>query len=830
MRTTSKLAGIKPRLNAVMRDATSSSGAKITLTDDDIVYGSMVLRSGTSDSGDITIGAAIIGSCNFSLWNDDKRFDGWNWTNTAVDVAFEYGEGEDVEKVNVGSFLVVSHKESGNTISVQCLDWLKLYDEHSIYECNISWPIDAVDLIKIISDFGVDNVRLEGLDGLEGVMLDDPGDDQMSNRDVIAYVAQCLGRFVTMSRYSMRFGWYDFNNAHDAGTTFSHELRTNNLTVTGVKVHTDDEKATETRGSEGYMIDIANNPFITKSNISTVADRIAGSVVGMSFRPGDFTISATPAIEAGDVLLIDTYDKKAIKTIASNVTYKPSSVKETFTADAPSADGDLQIKKSEYVRKVIRDELNNPNSALSKAISGTGAGGRAPDVAYKDTRPSDWLVMPEPDDDEIYLLYSSYDGITSPVNISVNTADAASDVTFSIWTTYGASFVPKYIETIPGGGLSSKTFSYNITDDLLGDLTADNQRQCIIKIKSIGITNISYENQKHADGSVSNADLIEFCGKATSIEYLPSMPIRTKYFTLRGSNNITSFAFNAYKSLMVIRELDTSKATSFTFIQCYNLISLPILDLSSQSSSLNQSFYQCYSLEYVGIKNLKNTLSTTQLFTNCYNLLSVSRVEFDNISNASNMFRYCGKLSVVDDINLDSAKNTSYMFANCYTLSKIGNISMPASTNTSYMFQNCYNLRRIGAISSELSANMSYMFANCYALEEITVDGTSATNMNYIFSNCTALSSVKIKNISGDVTFSSAFANCNNLRHVIFENVDGWNGSDISITSSTFDNKAAIALFESLPTITATHTINLNGLGLTDEEKAIATNKGWAVK
>lgn len=377
MRTDKNYTKIKPSISGYIRGLGDKSGNKININDSDFIYNSLVLRQSTSSPDEITVGSAIISSCNFALWNDNGKFTDWDWKNSAVELYLNFGN----EKIYMGSFVIVSHKENGNTIKVEALDWLKVLDEHSIGECNITWPADAVDVVNAIATTGIKNMDIVGLDGARGLILPDPGDSEMTNRDAISYIAQLLGKFVLMksdadtSRTSLIFDWYDTTTAYDAGTTFSHELRTDDITIAAVNVYTGDGKSDVTRGdSSGYTIYIEDNPFVNEDNISDVADRISSSVIGLTFRAGTFSILSNVAVEAGDSIKITTNDNSDIITLATDVTYKPSQSKETIVANAEDAAGDLQIKKSAYVRKIINNELNNPSSPLGSAV---GQGGSA---------------------------------------------------------------------------------------------------------------------------------------------------------------------------------------------------------------------------------------------------------------------------------------------------------------------------------------------------------------------------------------------------------------------------------------------------------------------
>ena len=855
MRTEIDYTKVKPKISGHLRGITAATtGNKIYISDSDFVYNTLTIRQATSDADEITVGAAIISSCNFTLWNDSGKFSGWDWTNSAIELYLEFG----TENVYIGSFVIISHTESGNTIKVEALDWLKVFDSHELGECKINWPVDAVSAVNTILTTGVKNMEASGLDGLEGISLTDPGDDSMTNRDALSYIAQCLGRFVISKtddetkKVTLNFGWYDTSNAYNAGTTFSHQLRTDSVKVTGVEVTTGDGKTTEKRGtSTGYVAIISDNPFISSKNIAAIADRIASSILGLEFRPGDFSLLSNVRIEAGDAITINTREESNIITLATEVTYKPSQIKESVIAHAEEADGDLQIKKAAYVRRVINNELNNPNSDLSKAISGSGGegGGRTPEEAYADTRPSDWIVMPEPRyDNDIYLLYSAYDGVYSPVCIQAYTSTKEESVKFEIGTSdESGNFVSNISQTVESDSSASSvnsihTWEYNITEDLLSDVLSDGSRQCIIKISATSITRLYVESGSTYQGERYNVDIVEFCGSASLLSYL-KVPSQLRYFTLRGENSMitasgsssASSVLSGLRDLLVVRELNTSnfKAEGLreTFSGCYSLISVPAFD-ATNVTNVARMFEHCYNLEYLGgLDNVSNGINMYGMFSFCIRLNKFpENVGIEHASDVSNMFYGCESIKTVPDLNIDLATTASQMFYLCHNLETVGNISMKSCTSATYMFNQCYNLETVGNIETESSINMSNMFQNCSNLKHSPViNFSSVTDISSIFNGCSSMRIIEIDGISGSASISSQSFACANLRYITFKNADTWQGGTITLTTSHLDTDAAVKLFESLPTITTSKSIKLSLSALTDEQKAIATNKGWTV-
>lgn len=366
MKTTANIAGIKP---AITGRLLLQSGT-IVLSDRDFMAGSIKFRGGTSESSEFSVGAAIIGGLDFTLINDDHKFSGLDWFDSKVQISLEISG----EVVDMGTYYVVKHYERGNVVTVECHDALKILDEYQIYEDDITWPADSAAVAsKIASRHGL---SVSGL--TSGIQIPDPGNDMMTERECIAYIGQIHGKYVRAHDTVISFEWYNTADVHDAGTTFSHDLRTDDIEITGVKVTASDGTKTETRGESGYMLSIKSNPFVTADNIAAIADKIGAALTGIKYRPGDVSIMSNPAIEPGDVLRVNTGQETGVIVIASTVTYTVSRLQESITSDAEPYSGDLRIKRSDYIKnqtqQTIDDELKNPDSNLSQAIGGGSSG------------------------------------------------------------------------------------------------------------------------------------------------------------------------------------------------------------------------------------------------------------------------------------------------------------------------------------------------------------------------------------------------------------------------------------------------------------------------
>ena len=100
-----------------------------------------------------------------------------------------------------------------------------------------------------------------------------------------------------------------------------------------------------------------------------------------------------------------------------------------------------------------------------------------------------------------------------------------------------------------------------------------------------------------------------------------------------------------------------------------------------------------------------------------------------------------------------------------------------------------------------------------------------------MFEDCTQLTTVPAYDVSnvggpGSMGFAGMFYNCRNLKSILMTNI----GSSLEISDSTkFERSDLLVILNNLKTVTETKTLRMgadNLAKLTEEDKAIATNKG----
>lgn len=124
--------------------------------------------------------------------------------------------------------------------------------------------------------------------------------------------------------------------------------------------------------------------------------------------------------------------------------------------------------------------------------------------------------------------------------------------------------------------------------------------------------------------------------------------------------------------------------------------------------------------------------------------------------------------------------------------------------------------------------NMSYMFNNCSNLSTIPELYTSnVTNMSYMFGECSNLTTTPSLNVSNVTNFGGIFDYCSKLTSI---GLYGFTRS-IKIDSTALEHDALVAFLNQAGTAyNSSQKITMGSAKLallSDEEKAIATNKGW---
>lgn len=182
---------------------------------------------------------------------------------------------------------------------------------------------------------------------------------------------------------------------------------------------------------------------------------------------------------------------------------------------------------------------------------------------------------------------------------------------------------------------------------------------------------------------------------------------------------------------------------------------------------------------------------------------------------------------------LDATKSTKYLFTK-YKGTSIDELIKPNDTsnvtNMEYMFDQCSYLTSIPLLDTSNVTNMHATFFYCSKLSAIpTLDTSKVTNMASMFHSCLQLTSIPALNVSNVIDMSDTFRYCSSLEEI---HMTGMKASFNISASTKFTEAALVEILNNLATVTTTRTLTMGATNLaklTEEDKAIATNKGWTL-
>ena len=336
----------------------------------------------------------------------------------------------------------------------------------------------------------------------------------------------------------------------------------------------------------------------------------------------------------------------------------------------------------------------------------------------------------------------------------------------------------------------------------------------------------------------------------------------------------TQISFNGKSELLTVEYLNIDNVTNMTFM-FYNCINLTSLDVGGWDvGNVTNTCYMfdgCTNLTSldVGGWDVRNVTDTHHMFANCTNLtsLDVSNWDTSKITDMQSMFQNCSKLTSLDLSNWDISKtaSTDCMFDGCTNLTSL-DVSKWDTTGVTYMghtFRNCNKLTSLDLSNWDTSkvTNMNSTFQNCNKLTSITFGSnfntSKVTSMNSMFLNCNDLTSLDVSNFNtSEVTdMMGVFFGCKKLTSLDVSNFDTsevtrmesmFDGCinltsldsmqnisvSLSLSSTKLDQTSLVDVINNLTTVTTTQTLTLGTTllaKLTEEQIAVAVNKGWTV-
>lgn len=351
------------------------------LTGDDIV--SCDFDQQVSSDSSFDIGTAIIGQMTITLNNHDGRFDVCDFTKAQFVVWVGKQLSKGTEWIQRGVYTANQPDSYNGTIAISALDNMSKFEKPfrtflasvgALQGANASVRTLLTDMCRHCGVTWVDS----GDKAFDTKFEYGYVDSNATCRQALAYACQalCVNASITNDG-RLRTVWYDsapfeaesdldggeFDAAKpyatgaskdggnftdyssgasaDGGTFFTNKgvhrlyafsnitVNTDDVVITGVRVTersvTVGSKTTNggtyTVGTEGYVLDVSNNPLIIPGTGKSVADRIGAKVIGLRFRPFSGKHICVPSLETGDCAYVIDRKQNVYKTYVTRVKY-----------------------------------------------------------------------------------------------------------------------------------------------------------------------------------------------------------------------------------------------------------------------------------------------------------------------------------------------------------------------------------------------------------------------------------------------------------------------------------------------------------------------------
>lgn len=242
---------------------------------------------------------------------------------------------------------------------------------------------------------------------------------------------------------------------------------------------------------------------------------------------------------------------------------------------------------------------------------------------------------------------------------------------------------------------------------------------------------------------------------------------------------------------------DSSTVTKFKYFQ---------FDSTSANTSFQYAWYGCSSLTEFPAIDLSSGTNFKQAWQNCSSLTSFPMLDLSAGTNFSEAWSGCSSLTEFPTLDLSSGTNFSYAWENCSSLTEFPMLNVSNGTKFGWAWGGCSNLTEFPML-----------------------DLSKGTDFGRTWDMCQSLTFMPALDLSSGTNFSYAWAGCSNLTNLggfgaIKENFDLSPCPKLTVESiMNVVNQAATVTGKTM-TLGST---NLNKL--TDEQKAVATSKGWTL-
>ena len=253
----------------------------------------------------------------------------------------------------------------------------------------------------------------------------------------------------------------------------------------------------------------------------------------------------------------------------------------------------------------------------------------------------------------------------------------------------------------------------------------------------------------------------------------------------------------------------------------YYIKKLPVVDTSNLRTAQNM-FSGFMNLQEVPLIDTSKVTTMAYMFSNCSKLTEVPLLNTSSVKDMNDMFSGCSELTTIPLFNTSKVTSMNRMFSKCSVIDNLPLLDTSSVTQMNYTFNRCVSLKKIPELNTQNVTNFNSMFYNCTSLYEVpALNASKVTDVGQMFISCN-----KLKDFGGLINLGEAYitshpANWSGYKLTLKDSPELTHDSLMNIINNLYD----IASAGVQPQSVIFGSVNL--AKLTDDEKAIVTNKGW---
>nr|DAT71062.1 MAG TPA: protein of unknown function DUF285 [Caudoviricetes sp.] len=255
-----------------------------------------------------------------------------------------------------------------------------------------------------------------------------------------------------------------------------------------------------------------------------------------------------------------------------------------------------------------------------------------------------------------------------------------------------------------------------------------------------------------------------------------------------------------------------------------------LLDATKNAGGLFSGYSGSTVEGLIAAEDTSNVTTMANMFYGCNKLTTIPQLDTSNVTTMYQMFSNCLLITTIPQLDTSNVTTIQRMFYSCSNLVTIPQLNISKITNIYQMFAHCTHLSSIPLLDTSEVRDMDGTFLSCYLLTTIPAFNTSKVlSMQSTFNECSALTTIPALDVSNVTTFSHCFDRCTSLKSILMTGM----AVSFDISASTqFETDDLVTILNNLATITTSQTLTMGATNLaklSDEQKKIATDKGWTL-